>query len=434
MTYRKTCGSKSCANQISSNVKQGFTEEQKQIRTERYRQSMSLKTKKQIEEISTKRKSTYVLKYGVDHPWKSSQVREKIQLTMEKKYGHRNFSSTLIPPESKILLENREWLYTKHVLEQTPLYVIAKQLNVGDRTVGVYLHNHNIKTHNFQSAQWEKELEDFLKEHNVQFQRNARDIIPPKELDFYIPKFNLAIELCGLYWHSDAKERITKHYHEHKYKECQQQNIRLLTIFEDEWERKHVIFSKIKHLIRATTSKCYARNLQVVSDISKTERNNFFEKTHIQGDGKGSICIGLRNANQVLVALGLFSKQSNQKDTYVLERYSTCEHVVGGFSKIISAFEKLTNCKKIITFADKRWSNGELYLKTNFYKDKDLPIDYAYVVNNKRIHKFNFRHKHLKKRLNNYDPSLSESQNCNLHGIYRIWDCGKIRFVRERKL
>jgi hypothetical protein len=39
-----------------------------------------------------------------------------------------------------------------------------------------------------------------------------------KELDFYIPDLNLAIECNGIYWHSDKLRDIRYHYN--KTKEC----------------------------------------------------------------------------------------------------------------------------------------------------------------------------------------------------------------------
>lgn len=79
-----------------------------------------------------------------------------------------------------------------------------------------------------------------------------------------------------------------------------------------------------------------------------------------------------------------------------------------------------------------RWSEGLLYEQTGFEKEKILPPDYQYVYQNRRLHKFNFRHKNLKNILINYDSSLSEHENCLAHKIYRIYDCGKVRYVNRR--
>lgn len=66
------------------------------------------------------------------------------------------------------------------------------------------------------------------------------------ELDFYIPDFNLAIEFDGLYWHSTAHQ-LNNNYHLQKTELCQQSNIQLIHIFEDEWKFKQdIVLSRLK--------------------------------------------------------------------------------------------------------------------------------------------------------------------------------------------
>jgi hypothetical protein len=84
----------------------------------------------------------------------------------------------------------------------------------------------------------------------------------------------------------------------------------------------------------------------------------------------------------------------------------------------------------LISFADLRWSNGNLYENTGWELDSVLPPDYYYATNNlERIHKFNYRRKNLPKLLKYFDPELSERENCDNNGILRIWDCGKLRYI-----
>ena len=74
-----------------------------------------------------------------------------------------------------------------------------------------------------------------------------------------------------------------------------------------------------------------------------------------------------------------------------------------------------------------------MYERAGFIRQKELPPDYRYVVGDERVHKFNFRHARLQTKLQNYDPELSEVENCHNHGLFRIFDCGLIRFVMENK-
>ena len=63
---------------------------------------------------------------------------------------------------------------------------------------------------------------------------NDRRLIYPYELDIVIPDKKIAIEYCGLYWHSE-KMGHDKNYHLNKLSMCEKIGYRLITVFEDEW-------------------------------------------------------------------------------------------------------------------------------------------------------------------------------------------------------
>lgn len=49
-------------------------------------------------------------------------------------------------------------------------------------------------------------VRSWLDDNNVKYETNVKNIIPPKELDIYIPDKHIAIECNGIYWHSDMKK------------------------------------------------------------------------------------------------------------------------------------------------------------------------------------------------------------------------------------
>ncbi len=63
---------------------------------------------------------------------------------------------------------------------------------------------------------------------------NSRSVIPPYEIDIYLPKKHLAFEYNGDYWH---KEGVMKPfgYHQMKTKKCANKNIQLHHIWEKDW-------------------------------------------------------------------------------------------------------------------------------------------------------------------------------------------------------
>ena len=158
--------------------------------------------------------------------------------------------------------------------------------------------------------------------------------------------------------------------------------------------------------------------------------SKFLNDNHIQGDGPGSIHIGLEYDSK-LVAVMSFMKQ---KEKYYLNRYATSKQVVGGFSKLLKHFQRNNDWSILISFADQRWSNGNLYVQTGWELDSVLPSDYSYSSDGKnRSHKFNYRRNKLQNMLNYYDPLISERKNCDNNGILRIWDCGKLKFIINKE-
>lgn len=102
-------------------------------------------------------------------------------------------------------------------------------------------------------------------------------------------------------------------------------------------------------------------------------------------------------------------------------------------NKLISFFIKNYQPKSIVTYADRRWSDGNLYKTINFKYIGTTSPNYWYIdkSHKKRYHRFNFRKNILNKKIENFDPSLTEWQNMQLNGYDRIWDCGHLKFLWE---
>lgn len=430
MKYRKTCGDRKCYSKEISAAKKQFTDEKWAKQRENYQKTMANKSDQEIKNMFEKRKQTNMEKYGVDHPWKSKEIREKIKKTFRKKYGGDNFSNSLISDDIYNLLESKEWMYQKHINEEISCFGIGKFLNVSDITVKKYLKKHGIERQIYNSSYGEKSLASFIESLGINnIIRNSRDLSDSNfEIDIYLPDYNIAFEYCGLFWHSNYHEKITNTYHQEKYIDCKENDIKLITIFEDEWEEKQdIVKNTIKHLLNKNDQRrIFARNT-TIKEITTKKSKEFFDNNHIQGYGKGFVKYGLYY-NDELIAAMVFKKISD--GVVLLNRYASNCIVVGGFSKLLKHFIRMySNIKQIITFANLRWSEGDLYLKNGFEIDNFLEPDYEYIFNGDRYHKFNFRRALLPKKLKKFDPALSESKNCWNNNVFKIYDCGKIRFI-----
>jgi len=49
----------------------------------------------------------------------------------------------------------------------------------------------------------------------------------------------------------------------------------------------------------------------------------------------------------------------------------------------------------------------------------------------KKYHRFGFRKNVLNKKLNVFDPNLTEWENMKNNGWDRIWDCGNLKYQLE---
>ena len=105
-------------------------------------------------------------------------------------------------------------------------------------------------------------------------------------------------------------------------------------------------------------------------------------------------------------------------------------NVVGIAGKLLSYFINKYIPTKIISYADKRWSRGDLYEKIGFKKVSDGSPNYWYIDKKylHRIHRFNFRKSELHGKVKTFDPMLSEWGNMQNNGYDRIWDCGNLKY------
>ena len=257
---------------------------------------------------------------------------------------------------------------------------------------------------------------------------NDRTILSGKELDIFIPDKKIAIEFNGIYWHNE--DHVGKKYHYDKWKECKEKGVQLITIWEDEWEdKKDIVKDMLSHKLNVSHQETvYARNT-VIKEISFVVSKEFLHGHHIQSGCNGSVYYGLYHDND-LIAVSVWSKNG---DSLYLDRYATSCRIPGGMGKMLKYGKKYAlkhGCNDIVTFADHCVSNGGIYEKLGFIKEKEIPADYKYVKDGKRYHKFGYR---IQRFENDdsllYYPGYTEKELADMNGLYRIWDAGKDRYV-----
>ena len=107
-------------------------------------------------------------------------------------------------------------------------------------------------------------------------------------------------------------------------------------------------------------------------------------------------------------------------------------NIVGGASKLLKFFIKKYNPNNIVTYADRRWSCGNLYDKIGFVQYNISRPNYYYVIGQKRYYRFNFRKSILVKKYG-CPNNLSEHEFCLSKKWYRIYDCGCLCYIWKKE-
>lgn len=396
-----------------------------------------------IPEIQEKIAQTNLKKYGVRHIFQSDIIQEKIKKTNLNKYGvvnatqnpeiSKKISNTrkknYYDPEILKILQDKDWLANQN---QQGLSVgsIANTLGVSNSNLCKIFHHLDIDIIRHFSSSQEKTLTGFLDSIGVQYQTNTRKIIPPFELDIFIPSLSLAIEINGGYWHHEDQGKHQT-YHLNKTNLCREQGIELWHLFD--WEindKLEIITSKILHKL-GKNKKIYARQL-TVNVIPSSQKILFENQNHLQGTCVSKINLGLFDTAGQLYAIMTFgNSRFTNKYQWELLRFCSLINtaVVGGASKLLSYFKKhyIKPGETIVSYCNLRFSTGNLYESIGFTYLHSSPPNYFYVTKNGHYAgSRNQWQKHmLKDKLKMFDPNLSELDNMKLNGYHRIWDCGQ---------
>lgn len=444
-------GSDACRKKLSEYCEQhnvtnpaqlpNFINKLKETSRERYGVDHYSKTKEYHER--TKQKA--LERYGVDNVLKSNEVQQKIRKTNLLKYGvESTFKCQEI--QRKIRKTHLDKYGVEYALQSPEIYAKVKQTCLQKYGVEHPLQNKNIQNkvnqtkievygkafpNNFGKTQ--EDIAEWLLSLGHEF-KNDHTILNGKEIDLYNSGLRIGIEYCGLYWHNElSPEPRLKDYHYSKYLQCKTHHVTLLTIFEDEWlNRKEQCCNLIEALLGIYQKRIFARKCSIQM-IDKPLCNDFLDKNHIQGvNVRSKVRFGIFEQNTLLGIMSLASHHRQTRSNYiVLDRlcFAKGVQIVGGSSKLLKAcikWAKSQSYNGIVSWSDNRWTSGKIYEKLGFALDQELPPDYSYVD----IRNRNRLSKQSQKKANTGCPiEKTEVEWAHEHGLARIWDCGKKRWI-----
>lgn len=340
-------------------------------------------------------------KYGVSSVFKAPEVieksnktkqerydsttytnREKFQKTLEQRYGVSNLShlpdwkeKTSLSKQAKVSDFEKQNGCTS-ILKLIKLYgtgwtqqSLYKEISfkIDDRS---YVKNEDIaKIIDYVEtigSHLENDVYMYIQSiYNGEIIKRSRKIIPPLELDMYIPEKNIAIEVNGTYFHSTQKG-VVKNYHFDKSKACQELGIRLIHIYEWEWIKHPEKIKQLLNIALGKVTKIYARNCEI-REITNAEAKPFNEKTHIQGHRPAQVTYGLFY-NGELTQLMSFSKTRynrnlGENDWEIIRGCPGSNNIViGGVSKLFSHFIRDYQPNRVFSYCDFNKFDGKSYL------------------------------------------------------------------------
>lgn len=272
----------------------------------------------------------------------------------------------------------------------------------------------------------------------------ARKIIPPKELDIYVPDQKLAFEYNGVYWHSYARAarnnnehtssiNYAKIRHIEKMNMCIAKNIDLVQIFEDQWKTKNVVIkSKIALLMDSdniSKLEISINNEYHIAYLSLEDAYEFAKYYSLYDVNMYDIGVkycGLYHNNELIALIGF--KQCTKR---IWEIVNYCQknfnNYVNCYSLIMNRFKDDTLCTKFKIRIDRCWP-VEKWILDKFKFIKNTKPNQIFVKNLKRINMSLVNKEQCLRYLKSFDEDINLSKsivwNFRKQHFNEIYDCG----------
>lgn len=299
-------------------------------------------------EIINKIRNHNLNKYNVDWFFQSDEFKNKSKEVQIERYGDLYCNSDKF---KNILLENKQNKYNKSdIINYYNVIFEVKCIKCNNifeinRDCFVYRYNRDYVICNI--------CNEYLDELDIKYEFSCRNKIS-KELDIYIPDYNIAIEFNGIYWHSSKFKDIN--YHFDKTNECSKIGIDLIHIWEHEWVMNK---DKIKSLI------CYKLGLSKIIEtndiriVSNDDAKIFLDENYLD-EITGDLIIGMYYENE-LYSIMVFNE--NILVGFFEKIFTT---ISNGFDKMFKYYLSIVNYDEILSVSDNSYSFDDIFNQLGF--------------------------------------------------------------------
>ena len=262
---------------------------------------------------------------------------------------------------------------------------------------------------------------------------NVRNVIDGSELDIYIQDKKLAIEFDGSWWHSE--NFLKPEYHLEKTLKCRNAGIRLIHIFEYEWNDtvKHDILINVINTALGINHVIYGRETQIAF-VTNNDAVDFLNTNHLQGAVKSPYKLGLYKGNELVALMTVNKPRFDKEYDCEITRYCVKGNytVVGGFNKLFKYFVDNNEVQTVLSYADIAKFSGNMYNGAGFTSTGLTKPGYYWVKGNTYLNRYKTQKSELVK--NGYGTEdMTEIQIMKSLGFFRVYDCGNEKYVWNRK-
>lgn len=407
--FPKDCCSK-CKYKKREDVSMSLYGLKNSAQRDEVREKISAKGWTKTEEFKEKRKKTMIERYGTDSSFGSEEISQKIKKTMTEKYGASNPAQ--VPEIAEVI---KQKVRESKIKNGTIKAVNNKTLPEHAKEIGLSrsFFTRLVKKVGFDKAilfekritSIEKSIGDFLESIDVEYKKYQ--VVQSKRPDFVVN--DVIIECDGLRWHSELF--VDTNYHKNKMDIYKSNGYKPLFFRSHEIENKFdIVCSIIKNKLGMCKNKIYARKC-TIKELDKKDSRAFISENHLMGPGNTTVSYGLYYEGLLVSVLEM--KRLKGLDWEISRFCNKMDYsVIGGFSKLLSYFEKNNKFKSIKTFIDLRYGEGS-YLTSFGFEECSSNLSFKWTDGLKVYNRMQF-------------PGNSGYEN----GLCKIWDCGQKKYIK----
>ena len=407
-------------------------EQAKQTMQEKYGVQIGYQTEKSVQN----RIKSSMEKYGVDNPFKSSEVHKLARQRMKEKYGvEYGYKSKII--RNKINESIKEKYGVDNIMHSSKYQRKVKQTMFDKyKVTSGFLTPNAIKSHKQGTiSKINKKCAEELKQitnKQIKLEKPIFKYIYDIQLGENIlidinPTISHNVYISYPYLLKVVKDNIpvSKEYHLDRLKIAVENGYDLISVFDwDDW-------NKIKYLLQ-DKKPLYARKLEV-KEVDKKECNEFLNNYHLQNTCNGQeIRLGLYKDNELIEIMTFGKPRYNKNYEWELLRLCTKPEykVVGGAEKLFKHFIELVNPKSIISYCDNSKFSGEVYTRLGFTQKGKPSPSLHWSKGSEHITDNLLRQRGFDQLFNtDYGKGTSNEELMIEHGWLPIYDCGQMTFI-----